>query len=56
MTIPVSSYVLDHPKGQVLFDTGVHCRATTDPIGRLGERLAKRSTARSQVGDDVASQ
>ena len=56
MTVPVSSYLLVHPKGRVLFDTGVHCRATTDPIGRLGERLAKRSTARSQVGDDVASQ
>jgi N-acyl homoserine lactone hydrolase len=56
MTIPVSSYLLIHPKGRVLFDTGVHCRAITDPIGRLGERRATRFTVRSQVGDDVVSQ
>jgi N-acyl homoserine lactone hydrolase len=56
MTIPVSSYLLIHPKGRVLFDTGVHCQAIADPIGRLGERGATRFTVRSQVGDDVVSQ
>jgi N-acyl homoserine lactone hydrolase len=56
MTIPVSSYLLIHPKGRVLFDTGVHCQAIADPIGRLGERGATRLTVRSQVGDDVVSQ
>jgi N-acyl homoserine lactone hydrolase len=56
MTIPVSSYLLIHPQGRVLFDTGVHCQAITDPIGRLGERRATRLTVRSQVGDDVVSQ
>jgi N-acyl homoserine lactone hydrolase len=56
MTIPVSSYLLIHPKGHVFFDTGVHCQAITNPIGRLGERCATRWTVRSQVGDDVVSQ
>jgi hypothetical protein len=56
MTIPVSSYLLIHPQGRVLFDTGVHCQAITDPIGRLGERWATRLTVRPQVGDDVVSQ
>jgi N-acyl homoserine lactone hydrolase len=56
MTIPVSSYLLIHPNGRVLFDTGVHRQAITDPIGRLGERRATRFTVRSQVGDDVVSQ
>jgi hypothetical protein len=56
MTIPVSSYLLIHPHGRVLFDTGVHCHAVADPVGRLGERRAKRFTVRSQVGDDVVSQ
>ena len=54
MTIPVSSYLLIHPKGRVLFDTGVHRQAITDPIGRLGERRATRFTVRSQVGDAVS--
>jgi glyoxylase-like metal-dependent hydrolase (beta-lactamase superfamily II) len=56
MTIPVSSYLLIHPKGRVLFDTGVHCQSITDPLGRLGQRRATRFTVRSQVGDDVVSQ
>jgi N-acyl homoserine lactone hydrolase len=56
MTISMSGYLLIHPKGRVLFDTGVHCHAITDPIGRLGERRATRFTVRSQVGDDVVSQ
>jgi N-acyl homoserine lactone hydrolase len=56
MTIPVSSYLLIHPQGRVLFDTGVHCHAIADPVGRLGERRAKRFAVRSQVGDDVVSQ
>ena len=56
MTIPVSSYLLIHPKGRVLFDTGVHRQAITDPIRRLGERRATHLTVRSQVGDDVVSQ
>ena len=56
MTIPMSSYLLIHPNGRVLFDTGVHRQAIADPVGRLGERRATRFTVRSQVGDDVVSQ
>ena len=56
MTIPVSSDLLIHPNGRVLFDTGVHCHAITDPIGCLGERRATRFTVRSQVGDNVVIQ
>ena len=49
MTIPVSSYLLIHPKGRVLFDTGVHCQAIADPVGRLGDggRRALPSARRS---------
>ena len=56
LTAPVSSYLIVHPKGRVLFDTGVHCDAITDPVGRLGERRAKIFTVRSQVGEDVVNQ
>jgi N-acyl homoserine lactone hydrolase len=55
-TIPVPSYLVAHPQGHVLFDTGVHCQAITDPIGRLGEERARRIGIRSQVGDEVVSQ
>lgn len=55
-TVPVSSYLVVHPQGRLLFDTGVHCQTLTDPIGRMGEGRAQRIRIRSQVGDDVVSQ
>jgi glyoxylase-like metal-dependent hydrolase (beta-lactamase superfamily II) len=55
-TFPVSSYLIAHPKGCLLFDTGVHCQSITDALGRLGAERAKRITIRSHVGDDVVSQ
>ncbi len=41
-TVPVSCFLIAHPRGRVLFDTGVHCQAIADPVGRLGEERAKR--------------
>lgn len=55
-TVPVSSYLVVHPRGRLLFDTGVHCATLTDPIGRMGAERARRIGIRSQVGDDVVSQ
>jgi glyoxylase-like metal-dependent hydrolase (beta-lactamase superfamily II) len=55
-TVPVSSYLVVHPQGRLLFDTGVHCQSITDPIGRMGEERARRIRIRSQGGDDVVSQ
>jgi glyoxylase-like metal-dependent hydrolase (beta-lactamase superfamily II) len=55
-TIPVASYLIVHPQGRLLFDTGVHCQSITDPVGRLGPERARRIAIRSQVGDDVVSQ
>src|SRR6266851_2170144 len=55
-TVPVSSYLVVHPQGRLLFDTGVHCQSITDPIGRMGEERARRIRIRSQVGDDVVNQ
>ena len=55
-TVPVSSYLVVHPRGRLLFDTGVHCQSITDPMGRMGEERARRIRIRSQAGDDVVSQ
>ena len=35
-TVPVTSFLVDHPRGRLLFDTGVHCQARIDPLTRLG--------------------
>lgn len=53
---PVSSYLIVHPRGKVLFDTGIHCDALTDPAGRLGKRVASLFGVRSRPGEDVVSQ
>jgi len=33
---PVPAYLIDHPSGQVLFDTGLHPQCEHDAVGRLG--------------------
>jgi glyoxylase-like metal-dependent hydrolase (beta-lactamase superfamily II) len=55
-TVPVTSFLVDHPRGRLLFDTGVHCQARLDPLGRLGPERIKRLTVKSQAGDDVIPQ
>lgn len=34
--VPVPAFLIDHPKGRVVFDAGMHPAAGTDPEGRLG--------------------
>jgi glyoxylase-like metal-dependent hydrolase (beta-lactamase superfamily II) len=55
-TVPVMSFLVDHPRGRLLFDTGVHCQARLDPVGRLGAERVKRLTVKSGEGDDVVPQ
>jgi N-acyl homoserine lactone hydrolase len=55
-TVPIPAFLVEHAAGRLLFDTGVHCAAITDPVGRLGERQAQRFGVRSRPGDDVVSQ
>jgi len=40
-TVPVTSFLVDHPRGRLLFDTGVHCQARIDPLTRLGPERIK---------------
>ena len=36
LRVPVPCYLIDHPGGKVLFDTGLHPSLAVDPGGRLG--------------------
>jgi N-acyl homoserine lactone hydrolase len=38
--LPVPSYLIEHPKGSVLFDTGMHPELQTNPEAKLG-RVAR---------------
>ena len=50
------SFLVTHPRGTLLFDTGVHCQARLDPLARLGPDRIKRLTVKSREGDDVVPQ
>ena len=56
VALPIPSYLIEHPKGRALFDTGMHPQCRTDAAGRLGERVA-RIFGFEQYGahDDVKS-
>lgn len=34
--VPVPCYLIDHPRGKALFDTGLHPALAGDPAGRIG--------------------
>src|SRR5215216_6636495 len=38
--LPIPAYLIEHPNGTALFDTGMHPDCQHDPAGRLGPRLA----------------
>lgn len=39
--LPIPSYLIEHPKGRAVFDTGMHPDCRTDPAKRLGEKVAR---------------
>jgi N-acyl homoserine lactone hydrolase len=55
-TVPIECFLIAHPHGRLLFDTGLHCETQTNMLGRYGEERAKRFRVHSQTGDDVVSQ
>jgi N-acyl homoserine lactone hydrolase len=51
--LPIPSYLIEHPKGTVLFDTGMHPDLQQDPEARLG-RIARIFKFDYGKGEDVA--
>jgi glyoxylase-like metal-dependent hydrolase (beta-lactamase superfamily II) len=56
MTVPVPSFLVVHPKGTLLFDTGVDCLAATDPQRSLGRRLAGLFTMAGGTDESLPAQ
>ncbi|HTR84912.1 MAG TPA: MBL fold metallo-hydrolase, partial [Reyranella sp.] len=40
-TLPIPSFLIEHPKGRALYDTGMHPQCRTDAGGRMGPRIPK---------------
>jgi N-acyl homoserine lactone hydrolase len=53
LRVPVPAYLIEHPRGLALFDTGLHPAAATDPAGRLGA-AASFFQVHFMPGEDVA--
>ncbi len=54
LRIPVPVYLIDHPRGRALFDTGLHPSMGTDAAGRMG-RMADLFEIDFGIGEDLAS-
>jgi N-acyl homoserine lactone hydrolase len=55
ITLPIPVYLIEHPKGRALFDTGLHPDCQQDPAGRLGERLAELFRIAFAPGEEVSA-
>jgi N-acyl homoserine lactone hydrolase len=52
--VPVPAWLILHPRGAVVFDTGLHVANQKDPAARLGE-LAKFYRVEFRPGEELAS-
>ena len=52
--VPVPSFLIDHPNGPVLFDTGMHPQTQTDAPGRLGG-ITRIFTVEFAAGEEVSA-
>lgn len=52
--VPVPTFLVEHPRGRLVFDAGLHPDAGVDPAGRLGV-LSAFFDVEFGPGDDVAS-
>jgi glyoxylase-like metal-dependent hydrolase (beta-lactamase superfamily II) len=55
ITVPIPVFLIEHPKGRALFDTGLHPDCQHDPVGRLGERMANLFNIHFRPGDEVSA-
>jgi len=55
ITVPIPAYLIVHPGGRVLFDSGLHLQAQTDPVGYIGEEGMKYNTFHFHAGEEVSA-
>ena len=55
LTVPVPAYLMVHPHGRVLFDSGLHIDSQSDPLGYFGEAGLKYSTFHFHPGEEISA-
>src|SRR5437762_13487679 len=53
--LPIPAYLIEHPNGTALFDTGMHPDCQRDPASRLGARLTSLSDFDYHPGDEISA-
>jgi N-acyl homoserine lactone hydrolase len=53
--LPIPSYLIEHPRGTVLFDTGMHPDCQHDPARRVGSRIAGLFSFRCESGEEISA-
>jgi N-acyl homoserine lactone hydrolase len=56
MRVPVAAFLIVHPKGKVLFDTGMHADGIRDPEAHYGKNLAKYFKFFCGAGEGLVAQ
>ncbi len=55
ITVPVPSYLVVHPTGRALFDSGLHAATLENPLAHVGEMLARYHTFHFHAGEEVGA-
>jgi len=55
LRVPVPCFLIDHPKGLALFDTGLHPQTQSDPKGRLGRIVSSVFRVEFRTGEEVSA-
>jgi N-acyl homoserine lactone hydrolase len=53
--LPIPAYLIEHPKGTVLFDTGMHPDCQHDPVARVGKRIQGLFRFAYHPGEEVSA-
>ena len=53
--LPIPAYLIEHPKGTALFDTGMHPDCQHDPAARVGTRAASLFSFDFQPGEEISA-
>ncbi|HAD25592.1 MAG TPA: MBL fold metallo-hydrolase [Alphaproteobacteria bacterium] len=54
LRLPIPAYLIVHPKGKAIFDSGLHSSLQNDPAERLGG-LARVTTVEYQPGEELSA-
>ena len=55
LTVPVPAYLIEHDKGRALFDSGLHIKSQSDPLGYFGEAGLRYNSFHFHPGEEVSA-